>query len=67
LVGEEIQQKLLPKAGLDEEERRVDADVTLPLPTAFVLNAGSWHPVNPVSPVFSENVHSAVLLWPVNL
>jgi len=67
LVGEEIQQKLLPKAGLDEEERRVDADVTLPLPTAFVLNAVSWYPMSPVSPAFRENVHSAVLLWPVNL
>ena len=37
-----------------------------PLPIVYVLNAVSWSPVSPVSLVFKKNVHSAVLLWPVN-
>ncbi|MCX5814769.1 MAG: hypothetical protein NTX75_00810 [Proteobacteria bacterium] len=53
-------------AGLDEAEKRAAVGAAVPLPTAYVRSAASLFPVSPVSPVFRENVRSAVLLWPVN-
>jgi hypothetical protein len=66
LVRTEVRKKCPSKAEQDEENGRADAVPAGRLLTAFALSAVLLFPVNPAYPVFRENVHDAVLLWPVN-
>jgi hypothetical protein len=61
LIGGDQCRSALVKAGQDEVKGRADAAPAGRLQAVYALSVVLWFRVSPASPVFKENVRSAVL------